>query len=120
MINVEINNFKEAKITNRENLKYFLEQLKKFKNWKDNATVLLLDRLTWNIWFESILDNINTEKLDLEKLSFTPTKPRNYKYATEPSMKYNCKTFIWFQTKHKRWKNPSNKFWDITIRLRAK
>jgi hypothetical protein len=120
LIDVEINNFKEARITNIKNLQYFLKQLKKFKNWSDKAIVLLVDRLTWKIWFESILDEIDIENLDLEKFSFTPTKPRNYEYATEPSIKYNCKTFIWFQTKHKRWKNPSNKFWDITIRLRAK
>jgi hypothetical protein len=120
LINVEINNFKDAKITNLENLKYFIKQLKIFKNWKDNAIVLLVNRLTWEVWFENILDSIDINKIDLEKFSFTPTKPRSYKYATEPWIKYNCKTFVSFQTKHKRWKNPSKMFWDITIRLRTK
>lgn len=116
--NVEINNFKNAKITNLENLKYFINQLKYFKNWKDNAIVLLVNRLSWNLGFESIVDNI--WEIKLEDFSFTPTNAKKYKYATEPWIKYKWKTFISFQIKHKRGKNVSNKFQDITIRLRQK
>lgn len=114
----EINNFKAAKIKNSRVLEYFIDQLKIHKNWKDNASVLFVDRLSWEVGFESILDNIFD--INVEDFSFTPTIPRNYKYATEPWIKYKWKTFVSFQTKHKRGKNPSNKFQDITIRLRSK
>ncbi len=55
---VEINNFKTAKIKNAKTLEYFIDQLKIHKNWKDNASVLFVDRLSWEVWFESILDDI--------------------------------------------------------------
>ena len=116
--NAEINNFKNAKITNLDTLEFFIDQLKIYKNWNDDAVVLFVDRLSWDVWFESILDSVFD--IDVEDFSFTPTTPRNYKYATEPWIKYKWKTFISFQTKHKRGKNPSNKFQDITIRLRVK
>lgn len=114
----EVNNFKTARIKNVWVLEYFIEQLKIHKNWKDNASVLFVDRLSWEVGFESILDNIFD--INVEDFSFTPTTPRSYKYATEPWIKYKWKTFISFQTKHKRGKNPSDKFQDITIRLRVK
>lgn len=120
LINVEINNFKNAKITNLENFKFFLLQLKKFKNGKDNAFVLLVNRTTGNVGFESILDSLDLNNISLEDFSFTPCIPRWYKYATEPGIKYKWKTFISFQIKHKRGKWVSDKFWDITIRLRSK
>lgn len=115
---VEVNNFKTAKIKNAKTLEYFIDQLKIHKNWKDNASVLFVDRLSWEVWFESILDDIFD--INIEDFSFTPTTPRSYKYNSEPWIKYKWKTFISFQTKHKRGKNPSDKFQDITIRLRAK
>lgn len=116
--NAEINNFRCAKITDLNTLKYFINNLKLNKNWKDNAYVLCINRITWEIWFESLLDDI--ADIRLEDFSFTPNSPRNYKYSTEPWIKYKWKTFISFQIKHKRWKKPSNKFQDITIRLRSK
>ena len=63
LINVEINNFKNAKITNLENFKFFLLQLKKFKNGKDNAFVLLVNRTTGNVGFESILDSLDLNNI---------------------------------------------------------
>lgn len=118
--NVEVNNFKNAKIQNEKILEFFIRQLKIFKNGKDNAFVLLVDRWSWKIGFESILDEINENKIKKADFSFTPCTPRSYKYATEPWIKYKWKTFISFQVKHKRWKDISEKFWDITIRLRSK
>lgn len=117
--NAEVNNFQYAKITNRKNLIYFLKALKFYKNSKDNSIVILVDRLTWSIQWETILDEIDLENIDLKYFSFTPCKARKYKYCTEPWIKYKWKTFVSFQIKHKRWKNASNKFWDITIRLRT-
>ena len=90
--NAEVNNFKNAKITNLENFKFFLLQL----------------------------DSLDLNNISLEDFSFTPCIPRWYKYATEPGIKYRWKTFISFQIKHKRGKWVSDKFWDITIRLRSK
>ena len=81
---------------------------------------MLVDRWSWKIGFESILDEINENKIKKADFSFTPCTPRSYKYATEPWIKYKWKTFISFQVKHKRWKDISEKFWDITIRLRIK
>lgn len=117
--NVSINNFKNAIITNNNNFIFFIKQLKVFKNGEDNSFVLYVDRLTGSIGFESILDRIDEVNINLDDFSFTPCVPRWYKYATEPWIKYKWKTFISFQTKHKRWKNPSLEFWDITIRLRS-
>lgn len=120
LIDVEINNFKNAKITNWENLSFLILQLKKFKNGRDNAFVLLVNRLTGEIGFESLLDEISEDEIMMTDFSFTPCIPRWYKYATEPWIKYKWKTFVSFQVKHKRWRRVSQKFWDITIRLRAK
>jgi hypothetical protein len=81
---------------------------------------LLVNRETWEIWAKTILDQINLEELQTEDFSFTPCKPQKYKYATEPWIKFKWKTFVSFQVKHKRWAYSSQKFWDITIRLRIK
>ena len=82
MQNAEINNFKYSTINNLENFQYFISQLKKYKNGKDDASVLLVNRTTGEIGFESILDEIIDIKI--EDISFTPTIPRSYTYATEP------------------------------------
>ena len=120
LIYVKINNFSKAKITNKENLKHLISQLKRYKKSDDNSIVIIADRITWKLDWVTILDKIDENNLDLEKFSFTPTKPKKYRYATEPWIKYNCKTFVSFQTKHKRWSQSSKKFWDITTRLRTK
>lgn len=120
LTNAKINNFKEAKITNKEVLQNIIEKLKHYKSWDDKSIILLVDRATWNIWAKTILDDIDLENLNLEDFSLTPCIPRWYKYATEPWIKYKWKTFVSFQVKHKRWSSASEKFQDITIRLRTK
>ena len=117
--NVEINDFSKAVITNKENLKYLISQLKRYKKSDDNSIVVVVDRISGKLWWNTILDEIDENNLDLNNFSFTPTKPRSYKYATEPWIKFKWKTFVSFQTKHKRWNQSSSKFWDITIRLRT-
>lgn len=115
----EVNNFKDARITDLNTLEYLIENLKLHKNWKDKASVLLVNRLSWEVWFESILDDIFD--IELEDFSFNPHKPKNgYSYWSTLWFKYKWKTFITFQIKHKRWKNPSHKFGDITIRIEEK
>ena len=117
--NAEVNNFKDAKITDSETLEFFIENLKLHKNGKDNATVLLVNRLSGEVWFESILDD--KFDLKLENFSFNPHKPSiDYAYWSTLWLKYKWKTFITFQIKHKRWKNPSQNFGDITIRIEKK
>lgn len=120
LINAKINNFKEAKITNKEVLKNLIEKLIHYKSWDDKSIILLVDRNSWNIWVKTILDEIDLNNLNLEEFSLTPCIPRWYKYATEPWIKYKWKTFVSFQVKHKRWSYVSEKFQDITIRLRTK
>lgn len=120
LTNAKINNFKEAKITNKEVLQNLIEKLKHYKSWDDKSIILLVDRGTWNIWAKTILDEIDLENLNPDDFSLTPCVPRWYKYATEPWIKYKWKTFVSFQTKHKRWSSASEKFQDITIRLRIK
>ena len=118
--NAKINDFSQAKITNKDNLKYLIHQLKRYKNSDDNSIVIIADRIKGKLGGITILDEINENFLDLNDFSFTPTKPRSYTYATEPWIKFKWKTFVSFQVKHKRWKQSSKKFWDITIRLRTK
>lgn len=118
--NADINNLWSASITNIENIKYFIRQLKRYKNSDDGSIVIGINRLNWNIINNTILDDINVNDLRIRDFSFLPCKPKKYRYWTEPWVKYACKTFVSFQIKHKRWKNPSHKFSDITIRLKTK
>jgi len=118
--NCDINNLKNADFTNITNLEHFIKTLKKYKNGKDNSIVIKIDRLTWMVWIETVLDKINIENLNLNDFSMTDCKPKKWKYWTEPTFKFKWKAFVSLQVKYKRWKNPSYNFWDITIRLRTK
>ena len=118
--NAQINDFSNAAITNKENLKHLISQLKRYKKSDDNSVVVVVDRISWKLWWNTILDEIDENNLDLKDFSLTPTRPRSYKYATEPWIKFKWKTFVSFQIKHKRWKQSGKRFWDITIRLRTK
>lgn len=117
---VEINNLWNARITNLEKFKHFIKQLKRYKVSEDNSVVIGVDRLSGEIIKDTILDDIDTNNLNLDDFSFLPCKPRKYRYWTEPWVKYLGKTFVSFQIKHKRGSGVSNKFQDITIRLKTK
>lgn len=115
-----VNNLKDAKATNFENMKYFIKQLKRYKVWDDNSIIIAVNRLSWDLIKSTVLDEVDLDKMDINDFSFLPCKPRKYRYWTEPWIKYKTKKFVSFQIKHQRWRNPSNKFGDITIRLTTK
>ena len=118
--NAQVNNLKDGIITNLENLKHFIKALKYYKSWKDNSFVIKVNRLTWEVGIESDLENMDEINLNLEDFSMTDCKPKKWPYGIEPTFKFKNKAFVSFQIKHQRWKNPSNKFTDITIRMRVK
>ncbi|MEF2175499.1 MAG: hypothetical protein V3575_03410 [Candidatus Absconditabacteria bacterium] len=118
--NAKINNFKYATITNQAVLNNLIEKLKYYKSGDDESIILLVNRETGNIGAKTILDDIDLQNLNLKDFSLTPCIPRGHNYATEPGIKYKGKTFVSFQVKHKRGSNSSEKFQDITIRLRTK
>lgn len=120
LINAEVNNLIKAEITNIDTLKHCIKQLKIYKNWKDNSIVLVVNRLTWVVTQESMLDTINVDTLISTDFSFTRCKPKKDKYGVEPTIKYKKRAFVSFQSKPTRWNNPSEKFSDITTRLRIK
>lgn len=122
LTNVEINNFLNAKITNSENLKNLITQLRYYKRSKDNSIIIAANRETWELIQDYLIDEIDINSLNLDNFGFTKMQPKEWKkYWTTPCFQYwiwkKKKTFVSFQVKHERAKYTSNKFRDITIRL---
>ena len=118
--NASINNLDEAIFTNNKNIAHFIWALKYYKNGKDDSYVLKVDRKTGNVWLESVLDRIDADHISLWDFAMTKCFPRKWPHGIEPTFKFQWKAFVSFQIKHHRWKNPSNRFSDITVRLRVK
>lgn len=117
---VWVNSLKSAKATSEDNLKHLIRQLIRYERSDDNSIVIGINRLTGELVGKTLIDAVDLEYFNLDDFTFLPCNPRKYLFWTEPWVKYKWKTIVSFQVKHKRGKNPSLKFGDITIRLKTK
>ncbi|MBS1811799.1 MAG: hypothetical protein JST84_26805 [Acidobacteria bacterium] len=119
----EPNDFRGAEVGNLEAVKYLLRQLRHYKHGNDDSRVIIFDRITGAVKWDSLLDGIDIEALTAERISFLPSRPRNgHIVASEFGVKVDGQTIVSFQIKHKRGKARGTaqqyEFSDITTRLR--
>lgn len=115
--------FSRARVTDLGALKFLLHQLVLFKSGKDRSRVIIFDRSTGEVKWESLLDEVDIDRLTAERVSFLPSRPRNgHPIASEFGVKIDGRTVVSFQIKHKRGSARSTihhyEFSDITTRLR--
>ena len=115
--------FSKARVTNMVALKYLLHQLLAFKNGRDGSRVIILDRSTGEVKWESLLDGFNIDALTADRITFLPSHPRGGRQiGSEFGLKIDGKTVVSFQIKHRRGEARGTKrqaeFSDITTRLR--
>jgi hypothetical protein len=116
------NDFAEAKIGNLEAAKYLLIQLLRYKKGNDSSHVIIFDRRTAEVKWESLLDSVDIDGLSLERISLLPSRPRGGRVVGSTfGVKVDGKTVVTFQVKHKRGAlretSHRNEFSDITTRL---
>jgi hypothetical protein len=112
-----------ARVTDLEALKFLLHQLVLFKSGKDRSRVIIFDRSTGEVKWESLLDEIDIDGLTIDRVSFLPSRPRGgHPIGSEFGIKIDGRTIVSFQIKHKRGRARATthrlEFSDITTRLR--
>lgn len=117
------NDFSRARVGNLEAAKYLLRQLRHYKHGNDASRVIIFDRTSGAVKWDSLLDGIDLESLTAERLSFLPSRPRGGRViGSEFGIKIDGQTIVSFQIKHKRGKARGTaqqyEFSDITTRLR--
>lgn len=115
--------FSGARVTDLGALKYLLHQLVLFKSGKDRSRVIIFDRSTGEVKWESLLDEVDIDGLTADRVSFLPSRPRGgHPIASEFGIKIDGRTVVSFQIKHKRGSARNTihreEFSDITTRLR--
>jgi hypothetical protein len=115
--------FSRARVTDLGALKFLLHQLVLFKSGKDRSRVIIFDRSTGEVKWESLLDEVDIDRITAERVSFLPSRPRGgHPIASEFGIKIDGRTIVSFQIKHKRGAARTtihhDEFSDITTRLR--
>jgi hypothetical protein len=115
--------FSGARVKDLGALKYLLRQLRRFKHGTDNSRVIIFDRSTGEVKWESFLDRVDIDGLTADRVSFLPSRPRGGQpIASEFGIRVDGKTVVSFQVKHKRGRARGTarqyEFSDITTRLR--
>lgn len=118
----EPTDFSRARVGDMEALKYLLRQLRHFKHGNDSSRVIIFDRATGAVKWESLLDGIDIDRLTRERVSFLPAHPRAQAIASEFGLRVDGTTVVSFQIKHRRGRARGTvrelEFLDITTRLR--
>ncbi len=118
----EPTDFSRARVGDMDALKYLLRQLRYFKHGKDDSRVIIFDRTTGEVKWESLLDRIDIERLTPERITFLPAHPRGNPIASEFGLRIDGATVVSFQVKHRRGRARGTarelEFLDITTRLR--
>ena len=114
--------FQNARVTNLEALKHLFRQLRFFKSGKDRSRVIIFDRATGSVKWESLVDELDVDGLTAERVTMLPSRPRlGHPIASEFGIKVDGRTVVTFQVKHKRGRNRGTvhrlEFSDITTRL---
>lgn len=115
--------FSRARVEDLDAVKYLLRRLLHFKHGNDESCVIIFDRSTGEVKWESLLDGVDIEKLTRERISFLPSHPKNgHPITSEFGIKIDGKTVVSFQIKHRRGAARATahhyEFSDITTRLR--
>jgi len=115
--------FSKAQVNNIDAVKHLFRQLLHFKKGNDASRIIIFDRSTGQVKWESLLDAIDIETLTGDRISFLPARPRGGRaISSEFGIKVDGKTVVSFQIKYKRGRargTPSQyEFSDITTRLR--
>lgn len=114
--------FSKARVGDLEAAKYLLRQLRHFKRGNDHSRVIIFHRSTGEVKWESLLDEIDIERLTADRISFLPSRPRVNEIASEFGVKVDGRTVVSFQIKHRRGRSRGTarqyEFSDITTRLR--
>jgi hypothetical protein len=123
LVNCDPTDFSRARVTDIDALKYLLHQLVLFKSGKDKSRVIIFDRSTGQVKWESLLDEVDIDRLTADRVSFLPSRPRGgHPIASEFGVKIDGRTVVSFQIKHKRGSARDTihryEFSDITTRLR--
>lgn len=118
-----LTDFSRAKVTNLEAAKYLFHQLLRFKHGDDQSRVIIFDRSTAEVKWESALEGIDMDSLTADRISLLPSRPRTNPIASEFGIKIDGRTIVSFQIKHKRGASRGTahqfEFSDITTRLRV-
>ena len=118
----EPTDFSRARVGDMEALKYLLRQLRHYKHGNDDSRVIIFDRATGAVKWESLLDGIDIDRLTPERVSFLPAHPRAQAIASEFGLRIDGVTVVSFQVKHRRGRARGTaretEFLDITTRLR--
>jgi hypothetical protein len=115
--------FSRARVTNTEAVKHLFRQLLHFKRGRDSSRVIIFDRETGEVKWESLLDGIDIDRLTSDRVSLLPSRPRaGNPIGSEFGVKIDGRTVVSFQIKHRRGKARATarryEFLDITTRLR--
>ena len=115
--------FSRARVGNLDAAKYLLRQLRHYKHGNDGSRVIIFDRTSGAVKWDSLLDGLDIEALTADRLSFLPSRPRGGRpIGSEFGLKVDGQTIVSFQIKHKRGKARGTaqqyEFSDITTRLR--
>jgi hypothetical protein len=120
--NCEPTDFSQAAVGNLEAARYLLRQLLHYKRGSDHSHVIIFDRQTGEVRWDSLLETVDIDRLTAERISFTPARPRNgHHIGTTFGLRIDGRTVVTFQIKHKRGKARGTadqyEFSDITTRL---
>ncbi len=115
--------FRKARVKDLSAAKYLFRQLRHFKRGNDDSRVIIFDRSTAEVKWESLLDEVDIDNLTADRISFLPSRPRDaHEIASEFGIKIDGKTVVSFQVKHRRGRARETvrqyEFSDITTRLR--
>jgi hypothetical protein len=122
LVNCQPTDFSQARVTNLEAAKYLFRQLLLFKQGSDGSQVIIFDRASGEVKWESLLDAVDIDRLTNERISFRPSRPRGERpIGSEFGIKIDGQAVVTFQIKHKRGAaretSRRSEFSDITIRL---
>lgn len=84
--------------------------------------MIIFDRATGEVKWESLLDAVDIDRLTSERISFRPSRPRGERLiGSEYGIKIDRRAVVTFQIKHERGAaretNRRNQFSDITTHL---
>jgi hypothetical protein len=120
----EPTNFSRAQVGNVEAAKHLFRQLRRYKRGNDESRVIIFDRATGAVKWETVLDSVDIEGLTSDRISFRPSRPHGGRpIASEFGIKVDGRVVVTFQVKHKRGRargtEQGDDFGDITTRLQV-